>query len=88
MDARWVDSTAEEFSAKLVLTGIDNLGLVNEVTALISNNMHVNISRISFEANDGIFEGKISVSVKNKSILDKLVFNLKRLQGIEKVIRD
>ena len=88
MDARWVDSTAEEFSAKLVLTGIDNLGLVNEVTALISNNMHVNISKISFEANDGIFEGKISVSVKNKSILDKLVFNLKRLQGIEKVIRD
>ncbi|MGC6421359.1 MAG: RelA/SpoT family protein [Flavobacteriaceae bacterium] len=88
MDARWMDSTVEEFSAKLILTGIDNLGLVNEVTRLISNNMHVNISKISFEANDGVFEGRIRVSVKNKNLLDKLVANLKRLQGIEKVVRD
>lgn len=88
IDARWIDSTAEEYAANLTLTGIDNLGLVNEVTQLISNAMHVNISKLSFEANDGVFEGRISVRVKNKNILEKLVDRLKKLQGIEKVQRD
>ena len=88
MDARWVDATDDDFSANLILSGIDNIGLVNEVTRLISNNMHVDISKISFEAEDGVFEGRISVKVKNKTLLDKLVNNLKRLQGIEKVVRD
>lgn len=50
--------------------------------------MHVNISKISFEASDGIFEGRISVSVKNKNILEKLVDRMKKLEGIEKVQRD
>lgn len=88
IDARWMDSSAEDYSAKLILTGIDNMGLVNEVTQLISNTMHVNISKISFEADGGIFEGRISVSVKNKSTLEKLVNHLKKLHGIEKVVRD
>lgn len=88
IDARWMDSSAEEYSAKLILSGIDNMGLVNEVTQLISNTMHVDISKISFEAEDGVFEGRISVRVKNKTILKKLVDHLKKLQGIEKVIRD
>ena len=88
IDARWMDSSAEEYSAKLILSGIDNMGLVNEVTQLISNTMHVDISKISFEADDGVFEGRISVRVKNKTILKKLVDHLKKLQGIEKVIRD
>ena len=88
IDARWMDSTAEEYAANLILSGIDNLGLVNEVTQLISNTMHVNISKISFEASDGIFEGRISVSVKNKNILEKLVDRMKKLEGIEKVQRD
>lgn len=88
IDARWIDSTAEEYAANLTLTGIDNLGLVNEVTQLISNAMHVNISKISFEASDGVFEGRISVRVKNKNILEKLADRLKKLQGIEKVQRD
>ena len=41
IDARWVDDSSDEFKAKLLLSGIDNIGLVNEVTKLISNNMNV-----------------------------------------------
>ena len=88
IDARWVDDSSDEFKAKLLLSGIDNIGLVNEVTKLISNNMNVNILSLSFTADDGIFEGKIDVSVKNKTLLNKLVDRLKQLQGIEKVTRN
>jgi len=87
IDAKWVDSSSDEFSAQLYLSGIDNLGLVNAVTELISNTMHVNILSLSFEADDGVFKGKINVSVQNQTILNRLVNHLQKLQGIEKVTR-
>ncbi|WP_430412504.1 RelA/SpoT family protein [Kordia sp.] len=87
MLAKWIDSSQEEFTALLEFTGIDNMGLVNEVTKIISNNMHVNIRNISFETNDGIFTGRITVIVKNNSILKRLITNLKKINGIEKVTR-
>ncbi len=87
IDAKWVDSSSDEFSAQLYLSGIDNLGLVNAVTELISNTMHVNILSLSFEADDGVFKGKINVSVQNQTILNRLVNHLEKLQGIEKVTR-
>jgi GTP pyrophosphokinase len=87
MSAKWIDSSQEEFTALLELTGIDNMGLVNEVTKVISNNMHVNIRNISFETNDGIFTGRITVIVKNNTILKRLITNLKKINGIEKVTR-
>lgn len=87
IEAKWVDSSADEFSAQLYLSGIDNLGLVNDVTQLISNTMNVNMLSISFEAEGGVFKGKINVSVKNLTILNKLVAHLEKLQGIEKVTR-
>jgi guanosine-3',5'-bis(diphosphate) 3'-pyrophosphohydrolase len=87
IDAKWVDSSSDEFSAQLYLSGIDNLGLVNAVTEFISNTMHVNILSLSFEADDGVFKGKINVSVQNQTILNRLVNHLEKLQGIEKVTR-
>lgn len=87
LPAKWIDSSAEEYFATLKLNGFDALGLVNEVTRVISTTMHVNINRLSFETNDGLFKGEISVSVKNKAMLNKLVQNLMRINGIEKVIR-
>ena len=87
LPAKWVDSSAEEYFATLKLSGFDALGLVNDVTRIISTTMHVNINRLSFETNDGLFKGEISVSVKNKTMLTKLVQNLMRINGIEKVTR-
>jgi len=66
------------------MTGIDNLGLVNEVTKVISSNMHVNIKNISFETDDGIFSGKITVVVKNNTLVNKLMNNLKKITGINR----
>mgnify|MGYP001241308471 FL=1 len=88
VSARWVVSKSDEFTAVLKLSGIDELGLLNEVTRLISNNMNVNINKINLETENGFFSGFMSVSVKNKKILDRLTRNLTKLKGIEKVKRE
>ncbi|MFG6686157.1 RelA/SpoT family protein [Mariniflexile sp. HNIBRBA6329] len=87
MPAKWVDSTQQEFLAQIVITGIDHIGLVNDVTKVISENMHVNMKSISFESDGGIFSGKINVVVKNNTLLKKLLDKLKKINGIDKVTR-
>jgi GTP pyrophosphokinase len=85
--AKWIDSSQIDFEAKLSITGIDNLGLVNEVTKVISNNLGINMKSVHFDSDDGVFTGKITVQVKNKNILDNLVKNIKKINGIDKVTR-
>ncbi len=87
ISAKWIDSSQEEFTAEIKLTGIDNLGLINNITEIISDNMHVNMKNLNFDTDSGTFTGKITVVVKNKSILKKLIDNLKEVQGIDKVSR-
>jgi guanosine-3',5'-bis(diphosphate) 3'-pyrophosphohydrolase len=87
MIAKWIDSSQEVFATQIKLSGIDNLGLVNNITQIISSNMHVDMKSISFESNDGIFTGKINVVVPNITILKKLIDNLKKINGIDKVTR-
>ena len=87
ISAKWIDSSQEEFKAEIKLTGIDNLGLINNITEIISDNMHVNMKNLNFDTDSGTFTGKITVVVKNKAILKKLIDNLKEVQGIDKVSR-
>ena len=87
LKAKWVDSSQQEFTAQIYLSGIDNLGIVNNITQLISSNMHVNMKSISFESDSGVFSGKIKVVVKNNTMLKKLIDNLKKINGIEKATR-
>ena len=85
--AKWIDSSQRDFKAELLITGIDGLGLVNNVTKEVSNNLNIDMKRVHFDTDDGIFKGKIVVVVKNKNILDNLVQNIKKINGIDKVTR-
>ena len=87
LKAKWIDSSQIDFKANLTITGIDTIGLVNEVTKIISNNLGINMKSVHFDSDDGVFTGKITVQVKNKSILDNLVKNIKKINGIDKVTR-
>lgn len=87
ISAKWIDSTQQEFQSVIRLTGIDNLGLVSEITEVISDNMHVNIRNLNFSTDGGTFVGEITVVVKNIGILKKLIVNLKKINGIDKVTR-
>ena len=88
ISARWIDSQSHEFNTKINLTGIDDLGIISQITSTISDSMNVNMNKISFESNDGMFTGTINVEVKNKIILNKLLKSLKKIRGIEKVARN
>lgn len=87
MPAKWIDSSQQEFTAVIQLTGIDNLGLVNNITKVISESMHVNIKNINFDTDSGVFQGKITLVVKNNNLVKKLMERLKKINGIEKVSR-
>ncbi|CAM4222328.1 bifunctional (p)ppGpp synthetase/guanosine-3',5'-bis(diphosphate) 3'-pyrophosphohydrolase [Zobellia roscoffensis] len=87
ISAKWIDSSQEEFLSEIRLTGIDNLGLVSEITEVISDDMHVNIRNLNFSTDGGTFKGSITVVVKNNGILKKLMVNLKKINGIDKVSR-
>ncbi|RTY87197.1 RelA/SpoT family protein [Flavobacterium sp. RSP15] len=87
MTAKWIDSSQEEFKAIINITGMDVLGLTNQLTKVISNNMHVNIQSISLSTDAGIFQGQVAVIVRNNTILKKLINNIKKIDGIDKVTR-
>lgn len=85
--AKWIDSTQQEFKASLEITGMDSMGLTNELTKVISNNMHVNIQSIALSGEAGIFNGQLTVIVQNNQILKKLIENIKKIDGVDKVTR-
>jgi len=60
---------------------------VNEVTRIISNTHNINMISVHFESDDGVFNGNIILVVKNITILDNLVKNIKKINGIDKVTR-
>ncbi|MDG2062056.1 MAG: RelA/SpoT family protein [Flavobacteriaceae bacterium] len=88
ISAKWIDSSSEEYLVILKLSGIDRKGLVNEVTKMISSTKNVDINKINFDSSDQFFTGMIQLSVQNKTILNKLVMTLSKVNGIDKIIRE
>ncbi len=87
VNARWVDQKSIAFLTGLKVTGIDEVGIVNKITRLISNQMKVNMRSISFDTDDGTFEGKIIVYVQDTKHLDELMSKLKTVPGVLSVKR-
>ncbi|MCM4154460.1 RelA/SpoT family protein [Gramella sp. AN32] len=88
IQAKWIDSSQQEFVAVISLKGIDNLGLVSEITQEISSNMNVNMKNLNFDSSDGVFSGRITLVVKNNNILNTIIQRLKKINGIDKVSRE
>jgi GTP diphosphokinase / guanosine-3',5'-bis(diphosphate) 3'-diphosphatase len=88
IQAKWIDSSQQEFKAILHITGMDTIGLTNKLTKVISDNMNVNIQSISLSGDAGIFTGQIAVIVQNNTILKRLIDNIKKIDGVEKVTRE
>ena len=87
LEAHWIDSSQQEFKCTLSITGIDDKGLVNKVTKVISDNMNIDIQSLNISGIRGHFEGKIAVKVKNIAQLNKLIVKIKKIEGVEKVKR-
>ena len=85
--AKWKSKELKEHIAKLRIIGIDDIGIVNKITEIISFQHNVNMKSISFDSHDGIFEGKIQVYVFDKQHLDELIDKFILLEGIKRVER-
>jgi guanosine-3',5'-bis(diphosphate) 3'-pyrophosphohydrolase len=85
--AKWKIKELQAHLASIRLVGIDNIGIVNQITEIISNQHNVNMKAISFEANDGIFEGKIKVLVYDKDHLEQLTNQFELIEGVKRVER-
>ena len=88
LDARWLSTEQDTlYQASLWVTGYDEIGVVNRLTELISKEMNTNIRSISLQTNDGVFEGTISVLIKDTGSLDILINRVRKLKGVHSVAR-
>lgn len=84
---KWAKNKEISFLTGLKIVGLDDVGVIHKITNLISGELKINISALTIEAKDGLFQGNIKVYVHDKEELDELVNRLKKLPGIETVDR-
>lgn len=88
MKAKWASSQNDSsFLTGIRIIGIDDVGLVNKLTTVISSEFKVNIRSLSISSNEGIFEGNIMVNINNIEQLESLISRLKLVSGITSVAR-
>jgi GTP diphosphokinase / guanosine-3',5'-bis(diphosphate) 3'-diphosphatase len=85
--AKWTSKELISFLAGIKITGIDEVGLVNNITKIISNELNVNMRSISFDTNDGTFNGNVTVFVHDTHHLTELMKKLKKVNGVLTVTR-
>ena len=85
--AKWTSQKLISFLAGIKVIGIDKIGLVNSITQIISNELNVNMRYISFDTNDGTFEGNLMVFVHDTAHLTDLMKKLEKVDGVIKVTR-
>jgi GTP pyrophosphokinase len=85
--AKWASKHKDSFSVGLEIIGTDRVGLISDVTTIISNELKVNMSSITVDTNTGIFEGKIKLYINDKSHLTTLIKKLEKVEGVARVTR-
>lgn len=86
--ARWTNSTeSSTFQVMIKLSGIDEVGIVNKISDVVSKDLKMTLRSISIDSTDGMFEGVIRVIVRNKSQLDLLLHKLIRVKAVLKAAR-
>lgn len=84
---KWAKNKEISFLTGLKIIGLDDVGVIHKITNLISGEMKFNISAMTIEAKEGIFEGNVKIFVHDREELEELLVKLKALPGIERVDR-
>jgi GTP pyrophosphokinase len=85
--AEWTKFKRQSYLTRLNLEGFDRMGIVNEVTTLISKGYNINMRSVKFDTHDGIFKGDLFLYIHNTDDLNKLISGLKTIKGIDNVHR-
>lgn len=84
---QWTAAEQHEYPIKISLKGLDRIGLLSEISSFISKTLGINIRKLQLTADGGLFEGNIELRVKDKRILEDMVDGLKKIDGIQDVVR-
>lgn len=84
---KWAKNKEISFLTGIRIIGLDDVGVVNKITNIISGDLRINISALTIESKEGVFEGNIRVFVHDKEELEQLVIRIKQLSGIHSVER-
>ena len=84
---KWAKNKEISFLTGLKIIGVDDVGVINKITNVISGELKINIAALTIESGEGIFEGTVKVFVHDKEELEELVERLKELNGIQTVER-
>ena len=85
LTAKWIDSSREESRVVLDITGVDNIGLINNLTHVISEEMGINMDSINVSSKAGMFNGEVAVIVKNKDQLKELIDKIRDMESVKNV---
>ncbi|MEI6765540.1 MAG: RelA/SpoT family protein [Bacteroidota bacterium] len=84
---KWRENHAIEFLAGIHLKGIDHMGLMRDITNVISKQLSINMRSINLQTTNGLFEGTLNVYIHNTDQLRNLIENLRKINGVENISR-
>ncbi len=87
MSARWTSRQESGFLAEVKIEGTDRIGIVSDVSAVISSELKVNIRSLNIDTKDGIFIGEIQLYISDTKHLDELIHKLEKIEGVVSVVR-
>ena len=85
LDIKWDMHKILFFEATIRISGIDRVGMLNEITQVISSQMSVNIHKITITCEDGIFDGSIELKVHDREDVKKIINNLKHIADLKEI---
>ena len=85
--ARWSGKSGSTYTIVLRVVGTDDIGIVTNLTSIISKEAGTNLRSISIESNDGLFQGNLSVTLQDTNTLDSLMKKLRTVRGVKSISR-
>ncbi len=85
--AKWSGKGSSKYSITLKVIGNDDIGIVNNITSVISKEEHIMMSCSNIDSNDGLFSGNLTVNVEDTSRLEQLIKKLRNIKGVKQIIR-
>ena len=87
VSTQWEASKSLSFPAKIEIEGIDRIGILNEITRVISNELVIDMRGLSIQANEGVFLGTVNIMVHDTRVVESLCNKLRKIKGVQKAAR-
>ncbi len=84
---KWAKNKEISFLSGVKIVGLDDVGIIRDITNLVTDSLKVNIAALAIESKEGIFEGELKVYIHEKEELDEIVEGLEKIGGVQSVTR-